>query len=293
MRAGVIDVGSNTIRLLVADARAGRLEVVLERRAWVRLGVDVARTGQISTRRLDVAAAAVATFAADARRLGCAWIEVLIASPGRQAANADDLVRALEVAAATLVRVLEREEEARLAYYGATDSLGELSGTVAVCDVGGGSTQIGVGLPEQGPLWLRSLDIGSLRLTAEAIEREPLGKKAVARARELACRQFEDLSPPRTDVALAVGGSARAIRRVVGSSLGEDELQEAIAILRKRSPRDIAAAFSMPRDRARTLLAGAVILSEAQRCLSVSLRVVSGGLREGAVYELASQAAAA
>ena len=71
MRVGVIDVGSNTIRLLAADVGPYGLEVVHEHRVWARLGVDVAKTGEISAERLEVATEAVAQLAAAARRAGC------------------------------------------------------------------------------------------------------------------------------------------------------------------------------------------------------------------------------
>jgi exopolyphosphatase / guanosine-5'-triphosphate,3'-diphosphate pyrophosphatase len=293
MRVGVIDVGSNTIRLLVAEVHAGTLDVVHEDRAWAQLGGDVARTGGISALRLGIACEAVGEFAAAARRLGCSRVEVLVASPGRQALNAGDLVRGLERTSRARVRVLGREEEALLAYHGAVGCAATGEELVAVCDVGGGSTQIAAGSPELGAVWLRSVDIGSLRLTAAALGKGSPGKKAVAKARTLVHEAFDGLAPPLPATALAVGGSARAVRRIVGPALGEDELQQAVSTLRKRSPGEIAATFDIGAERARTLLAGSLILSEVQLRLMIPLRVVSAGLREGAVYELAGALAAA
>ncbi len=80
---------------------------------------------------------------------------------------------------------------------------------------------------------------------------------------------------------------------MVGRTLGEDELREAVSILRKSPSRVISKTSGVPSPRARTLLAGALILTEVQRCLMVPLRVVAKGLREGAVIELASRRAAA
>lgn len=293
MRVAVIDVGSNTLRLLVADAYAHGLTVVKEQRAWIRLGSDIARTGEISGERLDAAATAVGDFAADARRLGCGWLDVLVASPGRQAANAGTLVRTLEGVAGAPVRVLGREEEARLGFAGAVGSADELHGAVAVCDVGGGSTQLAVGLPESGPVWMRSFDVGSLRLHAQTLDGDPRRKKRVAVARDRVREQLDGLAVPLPGTALAIGGSARAVRRLVGRSLGESELREAVSVLRKSRPQDIAREHDIPLDRARTLLAGAVILAEIQRRLMVPLVVVTGGVREGAVRELAAQRSAA
>ena len=294
MRVGVIDVGSNTIRLLAADVGPYGLDVVQELRVWARLGAEVARTGEISAERLDAATAAVGELARAARRAGCLRVETLIASPGRQAANAGELVRALEGVSGAPVRVLGREEEARLGYQGAVVSAGPFDGAVAVCDVGGGSTQLAIGLPDREPSWLRSLDVGSLRLTTEALaDGDPPAKRAVNLARGLAHHELDGLVVPLPRTALAVGGSARALRRLVGRRLGEEELREAVSVLRKNSSRSISKTFDVAPVRAQTLLAGALILSEVQRRLMVPFRVVTKGLREGAVLELAARRAAA
>lgn len=293
MRVGVIDVGSNTIRLLAADVGPYAMKVVAKHRVWARLGVDVARTGEISAERLEAAAAAVAQLSAAARRAGCLRVETLVASPGRQASNAGELVRALERVSGAPVRVLGREEEAMLGYQGAVAAAGPFTGTVAVCDVGGGSTQLAVGLPDRGPSWLRSFDIGSLRLTTEALDDDPPAKRAVAAARDLVQRDLDGLVVPLPVTALAVGGSARALRRIVGRRLGEDELREAVSTLRKSSSDTISERFGVPAARARTLLGGALILSEVQRGLMVPFQVVAKGLREGALLELAARRAAA
>jgi exopolyphosphatase/guanosine-5'-triphosphate,3'-diphosphate pyrophosphatase len=293
MRVGVIDVGSNTIRVLVADVDGSRIAAVHESRAWARLGMDAAQTGEISVERLEAARAAVAEFAAQARRAGSERLEVLIASPGRQAANTGALVRALEQSTGAPVRVLGREEEATLGYHGAVAATTPEEGAVAVCDVGGGSMQLAIGSPSAGPAWLRSFDVGSLRLTAEVLTGDPPSKKAVVAARSLVRGHLEGLVVPLPGYGLAIGGSARGLRRLVGNTLGPDELSEAISILRKRNAKSVSSAFGVPPARAPTLLGGAVILAEVQARLIVPFQVVSGGLREGAVVELASRRAAA
>jgi len=293
MRVGVIDVGSNTIRLLVADVNARDLDVVAESRVWARLGADVAKTGEISAARLDTADIAVSEFVAEAQRLGCERLEVLVASPGRQATNAGELVRTLERGSGVPVCVLGREDEARLGFHGAVAGLGTADGLVAVCDVGGGSTQLAVGLPAAGPSWLRSVDVGSLRLTTEALVGDPPSKKSIARARNVIGERFEGLVVPVPAQALAIGGSARAVRRLVPRAFGADELLEAASELRTSPSAEIASTLGVPRARAHTLLAGVLILAEVQKRFTVPFRVVGSGLREGAVVELAARRQAA
>jgi exopolyphosphatase/guanosine-5'-triphosphate,3'-diphosphate pyrophosphatase len=293
MRAGVIDVGSNTIRLLVADVDLDGIDVVAESKVWAGLGADVAETGWITKEKLAIAADAAAEFATNGRRLGCDAFEVLVASPGRQAGNAEDLVCALQRSSRVVVRVLTREEEARLGYYGAMTAIGPLEGSVVVCDVGGGSTQLALGASGGWPSWLRSFDIGSLRLTAELLYDDPPQKKAIAHARARVGRELDGAVRPLPDHAVAIGGSARAVRRLSGDLLGEQELRRAVSTIRKASPATLVRTLGVPRKRAETLLAGAIILAEVQRRLAVPFRVAPGGLRQGAVLELASRSAAA
>lgn len=294
MKVGVIDVGANTIRLLVASVGQGGLDVLEERTAWIRLGSDIASTGAISDARLHAATRAVSEFVAEARRRGCMKLETLVASPGRQAENGTELVRRLEAETLTRVRVLRKDEEARLAYDGAVASARPAEMSVAVCDVGGGSTQLVIGTQDHGPVWLRSLDIGSLRLTAQAFSQDPPGKKAIAGARRLIGEHFDGVVFPLPKCALAVGGSARGVRRLVGTrTLGEEELRSAVRILRSTTSSEISAIHGIDPERARTLLAGALILSEVRRRLAVPIVVARGGVREGAAMALGAEQSAA
>jgi exopolyphosphatase/guanosine-5'-triphosphate,3'-diphosphate pyrophosphatase len=292
MNVAVVDVGANTIRLLVAEQLADGLRAVRQSKARVGLGAEVEANGRISSAKIAEAAATVESFTSEARMLGCSRVEVIVASPGRQAANAGKLVRALATAARAPVRVLSRDEEALLAYDGATHRAPPRPGAVAVCDVGGGSTQVVIGT-DAGPVWMRSVDIGSLRLTTRMLAADQPSKQEVVAARAEVERLFAGFSSPLPGSALAVGGSARAIRTGCGPVLGEDELRFAVRLLRKRSPGEVSASFGIDPERVRTMTAGALILSEVQRRLAVPLEVVSEGLREGLALALLSEASAA
>jgi exopolyphosphatase/pppGpp-phosphohydrolase len=101
------------------------------------------------------------------------------------------------------------------------------------------------------------------------------------------------LRPPRPQLALASGGSARALARLVGTRLGPDEVDRAIDAFRRRRSAKVARAAGIDERRAPTVLAGALILREAQRALDRPLRLARGGLREGAALSLAREAPAA
>jgi exopolyphosphatase / guanosine-5'-triphosphate,3'-diphosphate pyrophosphatase len=289
----VIDVGSNTVRLLVARPTADGIVAVRQEKAFVGLGAEILRHGLIRPAKLEEAAAVARRFARVAAKLGAEPIEVVVTAPGRQAENGDELVDALARATRLPVRLVTREEEGALAYRGAVLAGGAPEGTLAVCDVGGGSTEIAVGEPPGEPVWVRSIDLGSLRLTASAIASDPPHPEELAGAEEDAAEQLARLTPPRPQAALAVGGSARALARLVGPTLDERTLTEALTLTAGLPADELAGVYGLDRARASVLPAGAIILREVVRLLGVPLALAGGGLREGALAELLAQAEAA
>ncbi len=220
LNVAVLDVGSNTVRLLVAARGATGLAPLREEREHLLLGEEVERLGRISDEKLAATARCAGRYARVARGLGVDRLEVIVTAPGRQSENADELLQALAIATGAAVRVLSADEEGRLAYEGAVAVAASLPETVAVCDVGGGSTELVVGTPAVGPTWWRSLNLGCVRLTERFLGDDPPGKVAMAAAAEEVERQLEGLTPPLPLAALATGGTARALRKVVGEALG-------------------------------------------------------------------------
>ncbi len=285
VNVAVIDVGSNTIRLLVASRSPRGLTQVARAKRAVGLGADIERDGAISAAKMAEAAECLSRFMSEARRAGAVLFDVVVASPGRQAENGDQLVHSLSRAAGTLVRVLSRDEEARLAFEGAL-ARAKPAGAVAVCDVGGGSTQTAVGTAAGGPAWLRSVDLGSLRLSRRIPCSDPPRKDEIDALRAEARSVLGQLTPPLPAEAIAVGGTARGARRMVGRTLGPNELKSALRLLRREPARAVAAHYDVDVWRAKALPAGLAILAELQALLGVPFQVGRGGLREGLALEL-------
>jgi len=285
MPVGVVDIGSNTCRLLVAQVERGTIVPLEKGRVRLALGAEIERTGGVSETSIAAAAKAARKLCGIARRRGVETLDVFLTAPGRQSANADELVAALRRAAKHSVRVLTTEEEGRLAYAGAIATADvPLRGDVAVCDVGGASTEIAIGTPDTAPDWVESVDLGSVRLTARS--------ESLADAVEHAHAAFEGIEPRRVGTALCVGGSARATRRLVGPWLGDAELREALRLVETTSPREISRRFGVDRARAEILPAGVAILAHVHALLGVPLHVCSGGIREGAVLASLAERAA-
>ena len=289
MRVAIIDVGSNTARLLVANVTGkGMIVPVAEEREYLRLGAEIERTGTLSAKKIAAAAEACGTFARRIAELDVERARVIVTAPGRQGAAAAELTAALEDATSLPVRVLTAESEGRLAYDGAVARVvGDVPDVVAVVDVGGGSTEVVVGTPLLGAAWVRSADVGSLRLTRSQLADDPPSAAQIRGAAEAVGRALAGMSPPRPSLALAVGGSARALTKIVGRRFDADDLERAVKILSRRPAAKAARPFGIAPDRAETLLAGALLLAGAARVLGMAFELGNGGLREGAALDLA------
>jgi exopolyphosphatase/guanosine-5'-triphosphate,3'-diphosphate pyrophosphatase len=292
MNVAVVDVGSNTVRLLVATRSGDGVACVTGGKRVVGLGADIERSGSVSAAKLTETAECLAGFADIAHAAGAVQLDVVVAAPGRQAANRDLLLHTLSRAAGVKARLLSRDEEARLAFEGALAG-SDSTGAVAVCDVGGGSAQIAVGTVSDGPAWLTSVDLGSLRLSSRVPCSDPPTRAEIAAQRAEAGRALAAVAPPLPTEAIAVGGTARALKRLVGRTLGPGELAEAHRLLRAEPAETIAERYDVDLWRAWALPAGTAIVAEIQRRLGVPLEVGRGGLREGLALELLDRLPAA
>jgi exopolyphosphatase/guanosine-5'-triphosphate,3'-diphosphate pyrophosphatase len=248
----------------------------------------------ISAPKLAETAEVVRRFSDVARAHGATELEVLITSPGRQAANGEELLDTLARAGACRARILSSVEEGLLAFNGAMSLASPPSRRlVAVVDVGGGSAQVVVGSRHDGPVWARSIDIGSQRLTSRLLRDDPPGLDAIAAASAEVTRYLDDFDAPTPRMTFAVGGSARALRRLAGGRLSATELAAVTDLLATTSSRRLIDEHGVDPERVRTMAAGAVILSAIQQRLGPPLKIVRAGLREGALLELAARRAAA
>ncbi len=241
---------SNSVRLLVASVkRSGLVREVDRDRVYLRLGDDAYRLGRIGHGKLDELADVADRFARRARAGRAERIETIVTAPGRQAANAEELVEVLEDATRSRVVALTAEDEGRLAWEGAVASLDAPDGTIAVVDLGGGSCEVALGTPPTGPTWVRSRDAGALRVTRELLPAERPTAGDVARARAALHALLDGVEPSRPELALAVGGTARALAKVVGPRFGPRKLD---ALADRIASEGAPAVDRRPRHHART-----------------------------------------
>jgi exopolyphosphatase/guanosine-5'-triphosphate,3'-diphosphate pyrophosphatase len=284
-----IDIGSNTTRLLVAEPGENGLRELMTQRVFTRIGKGLRKTRRLAPAKVSEVAEVVATQARHARDLGAQEIVVVATAAIRDARNGADLVAAIESQAGLETKILSDADEARLAFLGASRSLGSaVNGSLAVVDVGGGSSEIAVGSVGSGVTWCESFRIGSGYLAESYLHSDPPSVEELENVRRHAAGAFEGLTPPPVDRAVAVGGSATSLRRLAGAELSHEPLERAIRVLASAPSADIAERFELDRERVQLLPAGGLILEAISDCLGMPLKVAGGGLREGVIIELAA-----
>jgi len=282
-----IDIGSNTTRLLVAEPADGRIRELAHQRAFTRIGKGLGRDDAIPPKKIAEVVEVVATQVRVARELGSEEIRAVATAAIREASNADELTAAIGERTGIEVDVLTDEEEARLAFVGATSALDHPpDGDIAVIDVGGASSEIAIGTIAGGVRASSSFRVGSGMLADAYLHSDPPSVQELQRLRAHVAGTFEGFVLPRPALAVAVGGSASSLRRLVGNVLDRESLERGLRILATSEGRQIARSAEIELERVRLLPAGMLILEEISERLDRELVVGRGGLREGVIVDM-------
>jgi exopolyphosphatase / guanosine-5'-triphosphate,3'-diphosphate pyrophosphatase len=282
-----IDIGSNTTRLLVAEPVDGQLKKVMEQRAYTRIGKAVDREGAIEPEKIEEVGEVVGTQLRLARELGAEEIRAVATAAIREATNGEAVARAIGHGAGIPIEILSEQEEGRLSFIGATKTLGHpAEGLVGVVDVGGGSTEVILGTVSAGVQSVRSWPVGSGNLADELISSDPPSPAEIRRTRDRIDDIFEGEEVERPTQAVAVGGSATSLRRLVGTVLEYETLERGIRVLCGDPAADVAKRFELDPTRVRILPTGVLLLEKLSDLLGQPLQIGKGGLREGVILDL-------
>jgi len=299
MRYATIDVGTNTVLLLVAERRPdGSFVAVDERMEITRLGRGVDRTGQLDPAAIADTVAAVRRFAAAARDAGAAQLVVTATSAARDARDGSRFLAAAGEAAGVPVEVISGDLEAELAYESARRDFGAGGGDLAVVDIGGGSTELIYGSGRQ-ILFRRSFDVGAVRLTERWLHDDPPSAGELRALRGDLASVLAAAPPPPPGAKLV--GIAGTVTTLVAIHLGLDtwdggrvhgmELTaaEVRGLARKLGAMPLAERRKLPglpEKRADVIVAGAEILAAVMEKLGFSAVTASDrGVRWGMLYE--------
>jgi exopolyphosphatase/guanosine-5'-triphosphate,3'-diphosphate pyrophosphatase len=282
-----IDIGSNTTRLLVAEPSEGQLKKVMEQRAYTRIGKALADDGSIEQQMVNEIGEVVATQVRLAEELGAEVIKAVATAAIREARNRDEVVHAIAEVSGVEVEVLSEEEEGRFSFIGATKTLGHpAEGKIGVVDVGGGSTEVILGTVAGGVQEVRSWKIGSGALADELLTCDPPSAAEIRKVRDRIEDVFKDVEIEQPEQAVAVGGSATSMRRLVGAVLEYETLERGIRVLASDPIADVARRFELDPRRVQILPTGVLLLEKVTELLGQPLQIGKGGLREGVILDL-------
>jgi exopolyphosphatase/guanosine-5'-triphosphate,3'-diphosphate pyrophosphatase len=266
----------------------------MEQRAYTRIGRGAKANGAIRKKKVAEVAEVVATQIRLAREVGAEACRVVATAAIREAKNSSDVAKAIEAEAGVPVDVISEEEEGRLAFLGATKTLGHpVEGKVAVVDVGGGSSEIVIGTIAKGVRKVKSIPIGSGSLAESYIKSDPPAAAEIRKIRDRIDEEFKGIDMGSVEQAVAVGGSATSMRRLVGAVLEYETLERGIRVLTAAPADDVARQFELDARRVRMLPTGILILEKISEILGQPLQIGNGGLREGIILDLLTDKAAA
>lgn len=287
MLCAAIDIGSNTTRVLVAEPVDGQIKKVMEQRAYTRINKALDRDGAIVRAKVDEVCEVVATQVRLAKELGAEEIRAVATAAVREASNGAAVAEAIGDAAGVPVEILSDEEEGRLSFIGATKTLGHpVEGRVGVVDVGGGSTEVILGTVPGGASQVLSWRVGSGVLADELISSDPPSAAEIRKVRDRIDDIFAGVEIEHPTQAVAVGGSATSLRRLVGAVLEYETLERGIRVLSGGPAAEVARRFELDPERVRILATGVLLLEKVSELLGQPLQIGKGGLREGVILDL-------
>ncbi len=286
----VIDIGSNSIRLVVYDDLSRSPFPRFNEKSLCALGAGIDDEGRLTAEAIDRAVHAVRRFNAIAKAMRVEQVHVIATEATRRALNGGDLVDAIRASTGLQTRVLTGEEEATYAAYGVISGFYKPKGLSG--DLGGGSLEVAEVLGDRVGERLVSMPLGALpvlKLLREGIDSAKKAIDAILR---------DQLPPMLTEpVFYAIGGGWRALARVHlamnaapisvvhGHEISADEARALAKKISRMSPEEVAALPDVPSRRIDTLPAAALVLSRVLRNLKPERVVFSlSGLREGWLY---------
>jgi exopolyphosphatase / guanosine-5'-triphosphate,3'-diphosphate pyrophosphatase len=305
MRIAVVDIGTNTTRLLVAEADDGHIHEIERRTEITRLGEDVDATRRLSGAAMERVLETCEQYAQAIRGQGAGRTIAVMTSAVRDAENGADFEQLLRDRFGFDARTISGQEEARLTYLGATSARSYLSPLVVV-DIGGGSTEFVVGSGSEVSFHV-STRAGSVRHTERHLHTDPPTEAELAGCREEVRREIESHVPDdvRRGVAdgVAVAGTATSFaaidqrlepydrERVDGYRLTRSACERILAQLAALALEERRAVPGLHPQRAPTIVAGGVILAESMYAFGLgSIEVSEHDILEGAALAAAAQA---
>jgi len=300
VRLGVLDVGSNTVHLLVVDAhRGGHPTPMSSTKATLRLAEATDNSGNITKRGADKLVSTIDEFAKIAVSSGCSEMMAFATSAVRDAENSDDVLSRVRKEAGVELQVLTGVDESRLTFLAVRRWYGWSAGRIINLDIGGGSLELSSGVDEEPEVAL-SLPLGAGRLTREWLADDPPGRRRVAMLRdwldsELADASVSVLDAGSPELAVATSKTFRSLARLTGAApsaagprvkrtLTANGLRQLISFISRMTTADRAELEGVSAERAPQIVAGALVAEASMRALAIeTVDICPWALREGLI----------
>ncbi|MQA08321.1 MAG: hypothetical protein GEU98_07165 [Pseudonocardiaceae bacterium] len=300
MRLGVLDVGSNTVHLLVVDAHRGAHPTPMHSEKTVlRLAEQINGVGELSKVGAEKLVRTVRDARESAQLQGCEEMMAFATSAVREASNVSKVLRRVRDETGVEIQVLSGEDEARLTFLAVRRWFGWSAGQLLVLDIGGGSLELSAGLDEAPDLAF-SVPLGAGRITRTRFQHDPPSREELVTTSAWLDEQLGPVAKKlaklgQPDRVVATSKTFRSLARLTGAApssagprvprvLTDVALRQLIAFISRMSAADLAELEGVSSSRAHQLVAGALVAQATMRALSrTELEICPWALREGVI----------
>ena len=301
MRLGVLDVGSNTVHLVVVDAQRGGPPTPMSNwKTPMRLVEYLDKKGAINDKGQEKLLNGVALAKEMSEQFRCEAMLPFATSAIRSAENSEKVLDKVEKETGVRLRILSGDDEARLTFLAVRRWYGWSAGRICDLDIGGGSLEMSIGMNED-PDVACSVNLGAGRLTREWFDTDPPSKKKIAELREFIDEELQDpveklLDSGEIDLAVGTSKTFRMLARLTGAApssagprvkrtLTQAGLRQLIAFISRMTAADRAELEGVSAERSHQVVAGALVAEATMRKLDIEvLHMCPWALREGVIF---------
>ena len=301
MRLGVLDVGSNTVHLVVVDAQRGGPPTPMSNwKTPMRLVEYLDDKGAINHKGQEKLLNGVALAKEMSEQFRCEEMLPFATSAIRSAENSDKVLDKVEKETGVRLRILSGDDEARLTFLAVRRWYGWSAGRICDLDIGGGSLEMSIGMNED-PDVACSVNLGAGRLTREWFDTDPPSKKKIAALKEFIDEELNDpveklLDSGDIDLAVGTSKTFRMLARLTGAApssagprvkrtLTQAGLRQLIAFISRMTAADRAELEGVSAERSHQVVAGALVAEATMRTLDIDvLHMCPWALREGVIF---------
>jgi exopolyphosphatase/guanosine-5'-triphosphate,3'-diphosphate pyrophosphatase len=298
MRVASIDIGTNTILLLIAELEGGRLKPLFEKETIVRLGEGVQKNEILSQEAMERGILTLTEYLEKSQNMGVEKIFAVGTSALREARNSMNFRKRVKDKLDLSIEIISGEEEAELSFLAVRKDLGEVKRPLLVVDIGGGSTEFIWGIGDQIIQWV-SLPFGSVRFTEQFLHSDPVQEKEWKRMKDEIHQRLSEISFPQEPFSMVgVGGTATTLASVEQGLeefipgkihhfiLKKEALKNQVFLYRSKTIDERKKIAGLLPGRAEVILAGATILYLAMETLGChSVLISCQGVRYGLLYK--------